>query len=606
EAAHLQTLGISGGMVITEAGQNAGFRFPGLEEFMTDVARFDALMQIHPVIIGCCLWTYGTYQNYPANIQSASQNLAGYLEANPIQPWQPPQPSPTPNPIPEVEGQTVITTRQVNLRTAPRLLIQTQFVLLDAGRVFEKIGEVEGDDFAGDATWVQVAAYLHKSFVAPVGGDGNRVVTTKQVNLRTAPRLSSQNVVALLNAERVFEQLGEVEGDVFAGEQMWVRVALYLHSSFVTGVGAGDSFRFTHWPTTVRAISQSFGNNPTYYNKKNLPGHEGLDLAAPLGSSVFSVADGTVSDIHPVDDKVNGKKHAYGIFVRIRHGDSGYETTYGHLQQALVQLNDEVRGGDLIGRADNTGDILSGDSHLHLTLKHDEAVPGGAKYIGYPFKIVDPTPFIAALLDGTPPAENEVDLLAYMSTNGNSPLYEVQTMNGGQQRHQTQVVDDKFFHTKDGEWEELWADNRHIFRGTDTSPGNGEYYTLRDGTVYGSKWAERRMAVGETFERNPVVINFGKNGCQELRRGSFRSWLKLVAVHPTYTFFTGVKLQDVIELAWLGSLTGEPLETYFYSKGIGLVGWKSRDGRQSAVSEIHEPGARPDNVREKLSCLVTD
>jgi hypothetical protein len=45
------------------------------------------------------------------------------------------------------------------------------------------------------------------------------------------------------------------------------------------------------------------------------------------------------------------------------------------------------------------------------------------------------------------------------------------------------------------------------------------------------------------------------------------------------------------------------LETYFYAKNFGLVGWKSHDGRESAVSEFHAPGTRPDNVREVIGCL---
>jgi murein DD-endopeptidase MepM/ murein hydrolase activator NlpD len=601
EAAYLQTLGVSGGMVITEAGQNAGFTFPGVDAFMEDAARYDVLMQPYPVIIGCCLWTYGDY--LMANMQAASEKLAEYLEANPVEAWRRPQPTPLPDLIPETNGSKIVTAREVNLRSAPRPLSETMLATIRAGTVLEKIGELNGDEIAGNDNWIQAAAYLHETFVNQLDAEQERVITTRQVNLRTAPHLIDGTVLARLGAGHVLERIGEVTGDGFAGSTNWVKVAVYIDLNFVDSVAMAERFRFTHWPTTARVITQRFGENPTYFfTRFRLPGHEGVDIRAPLGTDVFSVADGTVSDIHAADDG-----HSYGIFVRIRHGSSGYETTYAHLQEVTIQLNQNVKGGDLIGKADNTGNIISGDSHLHLTLKHDDAVPGKAKYAGYPHKIVDPTPFLLPLLQNLIPTEGDVDLLPYMlADRPDNVLYEVQTLGGGQQRHQTQLASNKFFHTKDEEWEELWSDDFYIYRGTDTSPGNGEYYTLRDGAVYGSKWAKRRMAVGETFERNPMVIHFRKNDCQELRRGNHRSWLKLVAVYPSYTFFTGITLPDVIEMAWLGSLAGEPLEIYFYSKSYGLVGWKSHDGRQSAISEIHAPEARPDNLREGIPCLRTD
>ena len=62
---------------------------------------------------------------------------------------------------------------------------------------------------------------------------------------------------------------------------------------------------------------------------------------------------------------------------------------------------------------------------------------------------------------------------------GDGRLYEVQHSSGSQARHQTQFEESRFFHTKGdeikAEWEELWADEDLIFRGTDTSPGSGQY-----------------------------------------------------------------------------------------------------------------------------------
>jgi hypothetical protein len=45
---------------------------------------------------------------------------------------------------------------------------------------------------------------------------------------------------------------------------------------------------------------------------------------------------------------------------------------------------------------------------------------------------------------------------------------------------QTQQDGARFYQTKNSEREEMWADDRFIYRGTDTSPGSGNFYTLMD------------------------------------------------------------------------------------------------------------------------------
>jgi hypothetical protein len=199
------------------------------------------------------------------------------------------------------------------------------------------------------------------------------------------------------------------------------------------------------------------------------------------------------------------------------------------------------------------------------------------------------------------------DMAVYMT--GDGRLYEVRHSSGAQARHQTQFEGIRFFHTKGNEikaeWEELWATNDHIIRGTDTSPGNDQFYTLWENGQVGSAWAPRRWRVGDIFERNPVVAFYRKSDCGFVDGGYHKSWLLFKAYYPTYTFPgpEPIKLNSVIELAWLLKLDGQPEETYFYARNYGLVGWWSADRGFSAISEIHEPGARPDNAREYIPCM---
>lgn len=96
--------------------------------------------------------------------------------------------------------------------------------------------------------------------------------------------------------------------------------------------------------------------------------HQGLDLAAKLGSPVTAAAAGTV--VHA------GAAGNYGNLVRVRHTD-GFETRYAHLSHIDVRVGDSVAPGQAIGKVGSTG--LSDGPHLHFELRrHDEALDPAA------------------------------------------------------------------------------------------------------------------------------------------------------------------------------------------------------------------------------------
>ena len=138
------------------------------------------------------------------------------------------------------------------------------------------------------------------------------------------------------------------------------------------------------WPTNYGVITQRFGANPRIYGTWGLPGHEGIDIRAPSNTNVMACADGTVYEV-----RQQTWGHPYGIHVRLQHRD-GYKTVYAHLAKALVQVGEAVKTGQVIGKADSTGN--SSSSHLHLTLKRDGATE--RKETNYPKDIIDPTPFM--------------------------------------------------------------------------------------------------------------------------------------------------------------------------------------------------------------------
>lgn len=101
-------------------------------------------------------------------------------------------------------------------------------------------------------------------------------------------------------------------------------------------------------------LSSPFGFR-THPISGGLDFHTGVDLAAPEGTRIFAVEDGTVIESR-YDD-------AYGNFVKIDHGN-GYYTYYGHCSERIAQKGMRVRGGDVIALVGSTGN--STGNHLHF------------------------------------------------------------------------------------------------------------------------------------------------------------------------------------------------------------------------------------------------
>ncbi len=89
--------------------------------------------------------------------------------------------------------------------------------------------------------------------------------------------------------------------------------------------------------------------------------HNGMDLALPEGTEVFSGLTGTVS--------ASSYNDSYGNYVIVKN-IKGYEIRYAHLQSRNVSTGDTIRKGDTIGKVGNTGS--STGSHLHIELLHNE------------------------------------------------------------------------------------------------------------------------------------------------------------------------------------------------------------------------------------------
>jgi len=122
---------------------------------------------------------------------------------------------------------------------------------------------------------------------------------------------------------------------------------------------AGQSLRkeFLKSPLKVYRISSGYSKNRFHPILKIYRPHKGVDYAAPSGTPVHALGEGTVV--------FAGWKGGYGKYVRIKH-PNGFQTGYGHLSRIAVKTGQKVSQGQVIGYVGATG--LATGPHLHFEM----------------------------------------------------------------------------------------------------------------------------------------------------------------------------------------------------------------------------------------------
>jgi len=119
-----------------------------------------------------------------------------------------------------------------------------------------------------------------------------------------------------------------------------------------------------HWPLSSVRITQYFGNTPFATANSALyrgNGHDGIDIAAAIGTPVHAALAGTILATGNTD-AVKGC-YSFGKWIMIKHGN-GLNTMYGHLSEIDVTQGEKVATGQLIGYSGETG--YATGPHLHF------------------------------------------------------------------------------------------------------------------------------------------------------------------------------------------------------------------------------------------------
>ncbi len=113
------------------------------------------------------------------------------------------------------------------------------------------------------------------------------------------------------------------------------------------------------WPVTPLTVSSPYGTrlHPIHGEVRF---HAGVDLEVPLEHPVLAAFDGVVT--------FSGWNGGHGRQVELQH-DRRWLTRYSHLSKLLVEPGTQVRKGDLIALAGQSG--LATGPHVHFELWRD-------------------------------------------------------------------------------------------------------------------------------------------------------------------------------------------------------------------------------------------
>ena len=131
------------------------------------------------------------------------------------------------------------------------------------------------------------------------------------------------------------------------------------------------SLQFT-WPVTGGTVTSGFG-------QRGLSFHDGIDISAPVGTSVHAAQDGDVI----YSDSLRG----YGNMIIVRHAN-GFATVYAHNHTNQAHERQHVRRGDVIGSVGDSG--RTSGTNLHFEVRQDNVARDPLDFLPSPQQLAAP------------------------------------------------------------------------------------------------------------------------------------------------------------------------------------------------------------------------
>jgi len=161
-----------------------------------------------------------------------------------------------------------------------------------------------------------------------------------------------------------FYRWGKVLAAQYEGEFLSEHTAILFedpsgHIDYYTKEGKSLRKAFLRAPLYYKYISSYFSKNRLHPILRIWRPHLAIDYAAPTGTPVSTIGDGTVI--------YAGWNGGYGNYIKVRHPNN-YVSGYGHLSRFAKGLKkgEKVKQGEIIGYVGSTG--LSTGPHLDFSI----------------------------------------------------------------------------------------------------------------------------------------------------------------------------------------------------------------------------------------------
>lgn len=127
-------------------------------------------------------------------------------------------------------------------------------------------------------------------------------------------------------------------------------------------------------------ITAQFGIQKDPFMQNGWRQHNGIDIAAPVGTPIFAPVEAVVADVY--------EHYSGGLTLILADKGRTIRLGFCHLNSVKVKPGQQIKAGYMIAYSGNTG--LGTGPHLHFSLKTDGKWKNG-KYLGGQFK--DPSQF---------------------------------------------------------------------------------------------------------------------------------------------------------------------------------------------------------------------
>ncbi len=119
--------------------------------------------------------------------------------------------------------------------------------------------------------------------------------------------------------------------------------------------------------------SGGFSLQPT--DKRHPNGHMGVDMRAPAGTPIYSMAPGVVTSV--------GESPRGGNSINIQHAN-GLRTYYAHCSTVKVHKGDRVNNNTIIATVGDSGNAAGTVPHLHFQVWKDNQIQDPASFFSVP------------------------------------------------------------------------------------------------------------------------------------------------------------------------------------------------------------------------------